>query len=162
MSEICLVRPKSITRECEAGVLGAWTVAAIFYQTGRQCIPRLVGKSTVYAKYDKLLIENCLCQLCFPLVSINYIEVFKRNTFLRKLTARLGLDVRGDTFRLKLYFNPQSTVQDFCDQLRFFVIRQRVPHSLRSLPPDWLQKDRSNNTDYKKPEHFSVSWTGRP
>ena len=126
--------------EGSPGVLAVWKLRSAVWRTTGNCgmlIPRMTAKCRAYVKYADLRVKGPFCRLSFPLVSIRYIEVVDCNR-LCSLGARTALDVRGRGFRLLL--KGATYVDEMCERLRFLVVRQRVPHSLRDLPAGWFEQ----------------------
>lgn len=135
-------KPEEEIAEGAPGVLAVWPLKSAVWRTNAFCgmlLPRMTGRCKAYVKYADLRVKGTFCRLRFPLVTIKYIEVVDCNRWC-SFGARTALDVRGREFRLLL--KGAAYIDDMCERLRFLVVRQRVPHSLRDLPCDWLeQKD---------------------
>lgn len=127
------------------GVLAVWTLRSAVWRTSANCgmlIPRVTARCRAYVKYADLRVKGTFCRLRFPLVTIHYIEVVDCDRWC-SFGARTALDVRGREFRLLL--KGAAYIDDMCERLRFLVVRQRVPYSLRYLPCDWLEKNDHEN-----------------
>lgn len=123
------------------GVLAVWSLRSAVWRTSENCgmlIPRVTAGCRAYVKYADLCVKGTFCRLRFPLVTIHYIEVVDCSPWC-SFGARTALDVRGREFRLLL--KGAAYIDDMCERLRFLVVRQRVPYSLRYLPSDWLDTD---------------------
>uniref|UniRef100_A0A914VWH0 Kazal-like domain-containing protein n=1 Tax=Plectus sambesii TaxID=2011161 RepID=A0A914VWH0_9BILA len=131
--------------EDSPGVLAVWTLRSAVWRTNANCgmlLPRVTARCRAYVKYADLKVKGTFCRLSFPLVTIRYIEVVDCNRWC-SFGARTALDIRGREFRLLL--KGAAYIDDMCERLRFLVVRQRVPHSLRDLPCDWL-----DNADHEQ------------
>ncbi|VDM69560.1 unnamed protein product [Strongylus vulgaris] len=121
-----LKRPQPLPqfKEEESGIHARWGIKAFFYKKNNFPLWSFKGQARV--RYSSLDISGRFPKRSkqISLVDIGYVE-----------DEGNILDVRGCNFRL-LLFGVDNIVQ-IRDQLRFLIIRQRIPHSILGKPFEW-------------------------